>query len=185
MFFFRLFIFVYVCVCVVFCFVFLFVRDSECDAIVNFLFGRKRRSLFFFLPGGGRARPNEIVARLRDYTIRGHFYGHDLHIAFLFRAPVAHSQKDKTKQKKKKNRKCLPVPKRPHTQETQRHFRHLERAALHGHGTTHFSSPLPAAAAAAAAARRQNCLFPEREKKKVSFSLSLSSAHVGSSTTHI
>jgi hypothetical protein len=96
-------------VCVVFCFVFLFVRDSECDAIVNFLFGRKRRSLFFFLPGGGRARPNEIVARLRDYTIRGHFYGHDLHIAFLFRAPVAHSQKDKTKQKKKKNRKIENV----------------------------------------------------------------------------
>jgi hypothetical protein len=87
---------------------FLFVRDCECDAIVNFLFGRRRRSLFFFLPGGGRARPNEIVARLRDYTIRGHFYGHDLHIAFLFRAPVAHSQKDKTKEKeKKKNRKCL------------------------------------------------------------------------------
>jgi hypothetical protein len=79
------------------------VRDCcccECDAIVNFLSSsrsqRRKKKVLLLSPVEKKGTSNEIVARLRDYT-RGHFYGHDLHIPFLFNSSLSEREKKKEK----------------------------------------------------------------------------------------
>ena len=100
---------------------------GECDAIVNF---RVEKILLLLTRREKKETSNEIVARLRDYTIRGHFYGHDLH--FLPFSLSLVSPLFLLTLNRKNKRKCLPVSLYVAGRAHNWNFRHLQMAAPKG-----------------------------------------------------